>query len=176
MEQWMNNWGTALRNFAYKMTQNCSDANDAVQEELAKLWQHRKRDHTEIAKGYTYRVPLNTMPRIPILRILRILRLLRARAKSGSSGRRPLGRLAEFFFRALGFNVAFYRFQGRMADTPGIIGTVPELRFPIEFRQMIDKSVAHAARTGGFEIIDFLLATRKNAAISCTRTPVHTTH
>ena len=53
-------------------------------------------------------------------------------AGRGSSGRRPSGRLARFFFRSLSLDIAFHRLQGSITDTPDVVRTVPKVRFPIK--------------------------------------------
>ena len=70
------------------------------------------------------------------------------------TGGRPLGRLAEFFFRPLSLDIAFDRLQGCSADTPDVIGAVPNGRVPVKPHETIGKPAVHAARTGRLEIID----------------------
>ncbi len=77
-----------------------------------------------------------------------------AQAKRGSNGLRPLGRLAGGCFRFLGLDLAFHRLQGCSADTPDVLGAVPEVRFPGELSQGSRELIPHATRPGGLERID----------------------
>ncbi|OLZ17889.1 hypothetical protein BFX06_12190 [Sulfobacillus thermosulfidooxidans] len=56
--------------------------------------------------------------------------------------------------RPLGFDVTFHRLQRGFTDAPNIICAMPEVWLPIEFRQMIGKSIAHPPRTGGLKIVN----------------------